>query len=156
MKDNEKNTSVIYFSMGCFWRSQSIFKDIEGVVKTEVGYAECIIENPSCNDVFKDVPHKEVVRIEFNQKTTFKDLLKIFFDNHTSDDRVDFPVPSLYRSMVYVENEELKKDYNDYTKVFINQRKLNGNNHPILTKIKLIKNYKKADEHHQEYESKNS
>ena len=29
----------IYFGMGCFWRPEEQFKNIKGILETEVGYA---------------------------------------------------------------------------------------------------------------------
>ena len=36
----------IYFAGGCFWGTEHFFKQIRGVIETEVGYANGNIENP--------------------------------------------------------------------------------------------------------------
>jgi len=142
---------VAYFSMGCFWRTEPLFWKVEGVVFTEVGYADCLVENPSCEDIFKNVSHREVVKVHYNKNTNFEKLLDIFFNNHTIDKRDDFPVPDLYRSMVYIEDDIYLNVYQEYLEELIKKRINEGNSYPISTKIKKIENYKIAENHHQQY-----
>lgn len=147
----------IYFSMGCFWSYEPLFWDVKGVVLTEVGYVNVGKENPSCEDVFKEnISHREVVRIFYApQLINENTLLDIFFKNHTIDEREDFPVPLIYRSGVFVEND---KDYELCLESIKNQKKIrkeNNVNYPIATTIEYVKNYKKADEKHQQYALKN-
>ena len=44
----------IYLAGGCFWGTEHYFKQIEGVVETEVGYANGITENPTYEQVCTD------------------------------------------------------------------------------------------------------
>ena len=40
-------SKVIYLAGGCFWGMQKYFDQFEGVLETEVGYANGFVENPS-------------------------------------------------------------------------------------------------------------
>ena len=39
MASSSDSTSVIYFAGGCFWGTEHFFKQVDGVVVTEVGFA---------------------------------------------------------------------------------------------------------------------
>ena len=41
----------IYLAGGCFWGTQKFFDQFNGVVRTEVGYANGPTQNPSYEDV---------------------------------------------------------------------------------------------------------
>lgn len=157
---NFPNNSIfkeIYFSMGCFWSKEKLFWEQNGVVFTEVGYAECTVDNPSCDDVFKDnIEHREVVRIIYNPNIIMLEtLFELFHNNHTIDLLENFPVPNLYKSNIYVTNEIDMKIINNLISKLICLRIKNGIQNEISTKLKYIKNYKKASEHHQQYILKN-
>jgi peptide-methionine (S)-S-oxide reductase len=155
-KPDTRNLKEIYLGMGCFWKPESLFWGIKGIVYTEVGYAECIIDNPSCSDAFHAIPHKEVVRVIYNpNEITIDSLLDVFWNNHTIDVRDDFPVPDLYKSMIYVDN---KYDFNLAVKSIKKthtKRIEMGNKYRISTKIKKIINYVRASDNHQQYKLKN-
>lgn len=142
----------IYFSMGCFWASDKLFWNIEGVVYTEVGYANPNIDNPSCGDAFRDdVTHREVVKVIYDsEKTTLDKILKTFWENHT----VDFTkeqVPSIYRSGVFYNNSADLDILNESLRKFDSLRKQAGKTKDITTEFIQLKSYIRADDSHQQY-----
>ena len=56
---------TIYFAGGCFWGTQKYFDQFDGVVRTEVGYANGPEEAPSYEDVCASSGHAETVLVEF-------------------------------------------------------------------------------------------
>ena len=52
--ENAKPTKSIYLAGGCFWGTEHFFKQIEGVAKTEVGFANGHTENPTYKEVYTD------------------------------------------------------------------------------------------------------
>lgn len=52
------NEHTIYLGGGCFWGLQGYIKKIEGVLSTEVGYANGPTENPSYEDVCHNSGHR--------------------------------------------------------------------------------------------------
>ena len=52
--DKTKPTKDIYLAGGCFWGTEHYFKQIEGVAKTEVGFANGHTENPTYKEVYTD------------------------------------------------------------------------------------------------------
>ena len=47
-------TKEVYFAGGCFWGIENYFKQIEGVVETEVRSANGHTENPTYKEVYSD------------------------------------------------------------------------------------------------------
>ena len=52
---------------GCFWGIEEVFRKIEGVLETKVGYAGGVLPNPTYQDVCSgNTGHAEVVQMEFD------------------------------------------------------------------------------------------
>ena len=57
----------IYYAGGCFWGTEHYFKMVNGVVETEVGYANGHTENPTYQDVCTDkTGFAETVRVAYD------------------------------------------------------------------------------------------
>jgi hypothetical protein len=52
--DASGNVRELYLAGGCFWGLEHYFKQIEGVLETEVGYANGSTENPTYQEVYTD------------------------------------------------------------------------------------------------------
>ena len=64
-----KGNKLIYLAGGCFWGTEKYLGLINGVVKTEVGYANGNTENPSYEDVCRrNTGHAETVKVVYNPK----------------------------------------------------------------------------------------
>lgn len=58
----------IYLAGGCFWGTEHLFKLIEGVVDTQVGYANGHTDNPTYKDVCTDTTgYAETVRVAYDE-----------------------------------------------------------------------------------------
>ena len=61
------NLKLTTFGNGCFWCTEAIFDQLEGVHKVESGYAGGHVENPSYKQVCSgDTGHAEVIRLTFD------------------------------------------------------------------------------------------
>ena len=56
---------TIYLAGGCFWGMQKFFDQFDGVLRTEVGYANGPDKAPSYRDVCASSGHAEPVRIDY-------------------------------------------------------------------------------------------
>ena len=67
---------------GCFWCTEAVFLDVEGVVAVESGYSNGHVERPSYEQVCTGTTgHAEVVRVRFDpQRIGFRELLEIAVD----------------------------------------------------------------------------
>ena len=80
-QENAIDLRTIYLAGGCFWGTEKYLSELEGVVATEVGYANGRTENPSYEDVcYKNTGHAETVKVEYDASVLpLKDLLKLFY-----------------------------------------------------------------------------
>lgn len=129
-----------------------MLRKINGVVKTEAGYSGGHFENPTYKDVCTDkTGHVEVVLVEYNQEyVTFKELLKLFFDNHNPTDlnRQGEDIGTQYRSVIYCYTDEQMNEAVEY----INKLRLSKKySKPIVTEIKMAGKFFRAEEYHQHY-----
>nr|MCR5811176.1 peptide-methionine (S)-S-oxide reductase [Lachnospiraceae bacterium] len=75
-----ENMKTIYLAGGCFWGMQKFFDQFEGVMRTEVGYANGPDEAPSYHDVCNSSGHAETVRIDYDPDViSLTDLLNYYF-----------------------------------------------------------------------------
>ena len=57
----------IYLAGGCFWGVQRFFDQFDGVIRTEVGYANGPDSAPSYREVCDSSGHAETVRIDYDE-----------------------------------------------------------------------------------------
>ena len=71
---------TIYLAGGCFWGMQKFFDQFEGVVSTQVGYANGPDAAPTYQEVCRNSGHAETVRIDYDETQLSLDrLLDLFF-----------------------------------------------------------------------------
>ena len=103
-------TDQMTVGAGCFWCIDSVYRHIEGVLKTIVGYAGGNTENPNYDDIcYKNTNHAEVVRVFFEpNKVTYERLLEIFFKVHdpTTLNKQGHDEGPQYRSTIMYHNDE--------------------------------------------------
>lgn len=143
---------TIYLAGGCFWGVDAYFKNIEGVVETEAGYA-----NGKTTDTFyenlKNTDHAETVKVIYdNSLTSLSKLLEYFYYiiDPFSIDKQGADTGRQYRTGIY------STDKNTLGKVesFI-EDKQKDEDKKIQIEVEEIKNYIKAEEYHQDYLKKN-
>jgi len=139
-----------YLALGCFWKPEETFRQISGVIETEVGYAGGDSKNTSYEEVCTGkTGHTETVKIIYDEKIiSYEKLLEVFFKIHDPTQKdMQYPdVGTQYRSEIFYENEQQKNTAEKYKNLF--NKKLNEK---IETNISKIKNYCKAEEYHQKY-----
>jgi peptide-methionine (S)-S-oxide reductase len=141
---------------GCFWCTEAIFKELNGVKKVESGYSGGTFENPSWEEVCGgNTGHAEVVQITFDPKEiSFKQLLKVFFTIHdpTTLNRQGADVGTEYRSVIFYHSSEQKRVAEEVMKK-ISDAKIWDN--PLVTQLMQFKVFYRAEDHHQDYFKKN-
>ena len=139
-----------YLALGCFWKPEETFRQITGVIETEVGYAGGENNNTNYEEVCTGkTGHTETIKIIYDEKIiSYEKLLEIFFKIHDPTQKdMQYPdVGTQYRSEIFYENEKQKNTAEKYKNLF--NKKLNEK---IETNISKIKNYCKAEEYHQKY-----
>ena len=139
-----------YLALGCFWKPEEKFRQLTGVIETEVGYAGGDSSNTNYEEICTGkTGHAETVKINYDEKIiSYEKLLEVFFKTHDPTQK-DMQYPDMgtqYRSEIFYENEQQKNTAEKYKNLF--NEKLDGK---IETNISKIKNYCKAEEYHQKY-----
>ncbi|XP_078434057.1 peptide methionine sulfoxide reductase-like [Wolffia australiana] len=143
------------FAAGCFWGVELAFQRVEGVAKTEVGYSQGHLQNPSYGDVCTGrTGHAEVVRLAFDPAVcSYDSLLALFWSRHdpTSLNRQGNDVGTQYRSGIYFYSEEQRRRAVESAAA---QQAAIG--HAIATEILPARRFYRAEEYHQQYLEKGS
>lgn len=140
------------FGAGCFWCTEAVFLNVQGVTKVESGYSNGTVKNPTYREVCTGLTgHAEVTQITFDPKqVTFEELLEVFWNTHdpTTLNRQGADEGTQYRSAVFYHNDEQKKLAEAYKKQ-LDESKVFRN--PIVTEISPLKSFYKAEDYHQNY-----
>ena len=140
----------IYFAGGCFWGTQHFFKQLDGVLETETGFANGNTENPTYEEVYTDTTgFAETVKVVYDaEKLDLSFLLDMFF--HAIDptllNQQGHDVGTRYRTGVYYTDEQELPLIHDFFR-----QKQQDYDLPIVTDIEPLRNYFPADEYHQDY-----
>ncbi|MBT5925201.1 MAG: peptide-methionine (S)-S-oxide reductase MsrA, partial [Verrucomicrobia bacterium] len=72
------------FGGGCFWCTEAMLEDVEGVLSVVSGYAGGHVKNPTYRHVCEGTTgHAEVVQVTYDPESiTYKRLLELFWRSH--------------------------------------------------------------------------
>ena len=144
----------IYLAGGCFWGTEHFFKQIEGVIETEVGFANGHTEDPSYKEVYTDTTgHAETVRIKYNDEVVgLEFLLQMFFKaiDPTSLNKQGHDEGTRYRTGIYYQNAS---DLPVIEKVYAEQQAQYSE--PLVVEKLPLQKFYSAEEYHQDYLDKN-
>ena len=156
---------TIYLAGGCFWGTQKFFDQFEGVVSTEVGYANGPDDinssddrkrpaaAPSYRDVCNNSGHAETVKIDYDSSVlSLTDLLNYYFMvidplsvNRQGNDR-----GIQYRTGIYYTSED---QLPEIEAVYREQEEKAGAR--LAVELEPLRNFFSAEEYHQKYLDKN-
>jgi peptide-methionine (S)-S-oxide reductase len=156
------NTSTVQkvdtatFGNGCFWCTEAVFQQLEGVLKATSGYTGGHVKNPTYKEVCSgETGHAEALQIVYDPaKITFDDLLEVFWQTHdpTTLNRQGNDVGTQYRSAVFYHNEEQKLKAEKYKAELT---KSGAWENPVVTEIVPAQLFYKAEDYHQNYYNEN-
>ncbi|NLN14958.1 MAG: peptide-methionine (S)-S-oxide reductase MsrA [Tissierellia bacterium] len=144
----------IYLAGGCFWGVEEYMSRLEGVVDTEVGYANGHKENPSYEEVCTGITgHAETTYVKYDENIiSLEELLNKFWKiiDPTLLNRQGPDIGHQYRTGIYYVDEgdlpiimkTLKEQEKKYHK-------------PIVTEVEPLRVFYPAEEYHQDYLKKN-
>ncbi len=140
------------FGAGCFWGVEAAFRQIAGVMSTQVGYLGGNVENPSYRDVCTGrTGHAEVVEVEYDPSiVSYEELLRVFWENHdpTQHNRQGPDVGAQYRSAIFFHSPEQEVA----AKASKQELERDGKyKRPIATEITPTSKFYRAEKYHQQY-----
>jgi peptide-methionine (S)-S-oxide reductase len=154
IKNNKLEVAI--FAGGCFWCTEAIFLELEGVQSVKPGYIGGKIENPTYEDVCSgETGHVEAIKILFNPKViSFNELLEVFFATHdpTTLNQQGADVGTQYRSEIFYTNENQKVETLKYIQ-FLNSETIFEKK--IVTQVSPESIFYVAEDYHQNYYNQN-
>jgi peptide-methionine (S)-S-oxide reductase len=149
------NLEKATFAAGCFWGVEAVFRRVEGVIETAVGYTGGTKPEPTYEEVCSGTTgHAESVELLFDPaRVTYDRLLDIFWENHDPT-QVNGQGPdtgSSYRSVIFYHTEEQRK------KAEASKARLQASgkySRPVVTEIVPAGTFWRAEEYHQQFYEK--
>ncbi len=152
----QNGLEVATFAGGCFWCTEAVFLELNGVKKVVSGYIGGNTVNPTYKDICNgDTGHAEAIEITFDpSQISFGELLEIFFATHdpTTLNRQGNDVGTQYRSEIFYHNPTQKQVSEDYIALMTSE---NTFGKPIVTKISAASKFYIAEDYHQNYYNQN-
>ncbi|MDP3837178.1 MAG: bifunctional methionine sulfoxide reductase B/A protein [bacterium] len=152
--DGEK--SEAYLAGGCFWCLEAVFEMLAGVSEVSSGYTGGLDEAPSYDKVSMGMTgHAETVKITYDPKIIpYHRLLQVFFSIHNPStlNRQGNDIGTQYRSAVFY---KIWRQRQEATLMIEDLEKQNLYGGPIVTEVRPLLKYYKAEEEHQDFFRKN-
>ena len=135
---------------GCFWCTEAVFLQLDGVSKVESGYTGGQSVNPTYRQVCAgDTGHAEAIRLSFDPDViSYADLLDVFFATHdpTQLNRQGNDIGTQYRSAIFPQNEAQEEAAREGIR-----RAQADHLQPIVTTIEPASEWYPAEDYHQDY-----
>jgi peptide-methionine (S)-S-oxide reductase len=152
VEPSAQKTELATFGAGCFWGVEADFRQIPGVVATQVGYEGGHTEKPTYRDVCSHTTgHAEVVQVEYDPaRVSYDELLKVFWENHdpTQLNRQGPDVGDQYRTVIFYHTPEQQAAAQASKERLEAEKKYRR---PIVTQIVPAETFNRAEAYHQQY-----
>ena len=150
------NRQTAILAGGCFWCTEAVFLDVEGVLSVESGYCGGQTSDPTYEEVCGGrTGHAEAVRIEFDaDRIGYQEILAIFFGTHdpTTLNRQGNDVGTQYRSAVFPVDDAQRAQSEAFIAKLEADRVFGA---PIVTTIEQAGAWYPAEAYHQRFFERN-
>jgi methionine-S-sulfoxide reductase/methionine-R-sulfoxide reductase len=154
--ERDAGTSIV-LGGGCFWCTEAVYRQIDGVLDVRPGYAGGSAETANYQDVCAgDTNHAEVIQVTFDPaRVRLGQVLKMFFSiahDPTQRDGQGADVGRQYRSAVFYANEAQRK----IAEAYIRQIDAAGLfDLPVVTALEPLAGFHEAEAYHHDYAARN-
>ncbi|AQW93837.1 peptide-methionine (S)-S-oxide reductase MsrA [Elizabethkingia anophelis] len=158
VKQNKMENKLAYATIGggCFWCVESCFNMLKGVDSVISGYSGGHKANPTYEEVCTgDTGHAEVVQIAYDPAViSYKQLMEVFLFLHdpTQLNRQGNDIGTQYRSVVFYNSEEQKKETEEALKESEAKQQWTGK---YVTEVVPFEKFWPAEAYHQGYYKEN-
>jgi peptide-methionine (S)-S-oxide reductase len=142
---------------GCFWCTEAVYRQIEGVLDVVPGYAGGTKETADYETVCTGrTAHAEAIRITYDpSRVTYGQILKVFFSvahDPTQRNRQGNDVGPQYRSALFPTSDDQRRIAEAYIKQLNDAGAFTG---PIVTTIEPDAGFYEAETYHHDYAKRN-
>jgi peptide-methionine (S)-S-oxide reductase len=153
---SNENLQTIVLGGGCFWCTESVYKNVKGVSDVESGYSNGQASAPSYEQVCTGrTGCNEVVKLEYDPaQISTREILEIFFVIHdpTTLNRQGNDTGTQYRSGIYFTTPEQQQT----AQALMGElEKDNAFGAPIVTELLPLAHYFPAEDYHQDFFERN-
>lgn len=145
---------VAYFASGCFWCVEAIYESVKGVEEAVSGYAGGHTKNPTYKSTSTGrTGHAETVAVYYNPDVvSFSQLVEVYYGSQNPTTKGQHPdYGSAYRSIIFYQNTEEAQIAKQWFKT-LNETVYNDK---MVTEIKELEKFYRAEEYHQDFEKRN-
>jgi peptide-methionine (S)-S-oxide reductase len=148
----DKNYELATFGGGCFWCTEAMFDQLNGVITAQSGYSGGTKVNPTYEEVCSGTTgHAEVIQVKFDPNViSYLELLEVFFKTHdpTTKNQQGADKGTQYRSVILYHSTQQK---NDAEKILMELKEAHIWENPIVTETVPFEKFYSAEAYHQEY-----
>jgi peptide-methionine (S)-S-oxide reductase len=148
--------AVATFGSGCFWCTEAVFQQLNGVLTVVSGYTGGHTANPTYEQICTgSTGHAEVIRVEYDPTiVSYAELLEVFWKTHdpTTLNQQGADKGTQYRSVIFFHDEKQREEAEHYLK------KLDAAgvfSRPIVTEISPASEFYPGEAYHQNYFNEN-
>jgi peptide-methionine (S)-S-oxide reductase len=149
--------STMVLAGGCFWCTEAVYRQLDGVLSVRPGYAGGAAETANYQDVCSgDTGHAEAIEIRFDpSRVSPGQILKIFFSiahDPTQLNRQGADVGTQYRSAIFYSNEAQRRLAEQYIAQIDAAQVFDA---PIATTLEPLERFFEAEQYHHDYAARN-
>ena len=149
---DDKQLAVATIGGGCFWCTEAIFQELEGVEAVVSGYSGGTPDTANYRAVCNgNTDHAEVIQVKFDpEKISYEDVLEVFWRTHdpTTPNQQGADIGTQYRSVIFFHDDEQKEIATAYKQ----QLDESGDfKKKIVTEIVPFETFFAAEDYHQAY-----
>jgi len=153
----EDTGNTIVLAGGCFWCTEAVYRQLDGVLSVRPGYAGGSAATASYQDVCGgDTGHAEVIEVVFDPaRVQLGQILKIFFSiahDPTQVDRQGHDVGTQYRSAIFYASEAQRRLADRYIRQIDAAKIFDA---PIATTLEPLEKFYVAEQYHHDYAARN-
>lgn len=153
----EATEKSVVLGGGCFWCTEAVFKELDGVLAVRSGYAGGTAATADYRTVCGGrTDHAEVIEVRYDpRRASLGRILKIFFSvahDPTQKDRQGNDRGRQYRSAVFYADEDQRRVTAAYIAQLDRARVFGA---PIVTTLEPLTAFHEAEEYHQDFAARN-
>jgi peptide-methionine (S)-S-oxide reductase len=146
-------TASVVLAGGCFWCTEAVYRQLDGVKNVVPGYAGGTPETANYEIVCSGrTGHAEAIRITYDSsRVSYGQILKVFFSvahDPTQLNRQGNDVGRQYRSAIFPADDDQKRVAEAYMKQLTEAGVYTG---PIATTIEPLEEFYEAEAYHHDY-----
>ena len=156
-RTGEQGPATIVLAGGCFWCTEAVYAEVEGVLSVRPGYAGDTQDKADYRTVCTGrTKHAEAIEIRYDPaRITLGQILKLFFSiahDPTQKDRQGPDWGRQYRSAVFYKDADQKRIAEAYIKQLTDAKVFAK---PIATEVAKLPAFYPAEEYHQDFVKRN-